>query len=169
MQYHAIPCNTMQYHAKPCNTMQYNAIQCNTMQYYAIQYNTTQYHAIPCIIYNCWRSVPLPCGQYKAIFNPDFFQDLRHIGQGHVHPPRRGKVPITTLNMITAVRFCTTGLHRCKQLMNIINNQYINQHNQTYWIIFQNSFIAGFSTSSCAPVEGVTHLEIIETIIHMGQ
>ena len=48
MQYHAIPCNTMQYHAIPCNTM--------------------QYHAIPCIINNCWRSVPLPCGQYNGHF-----------------------------------------------------------------------------------------------------
>ena len=28
-----------------------------------------QYHEIPCIINNCWRSVPLPCGQYKAIFD----------------------------------------------------------------------------------------------------
>ena len=66
--------------------------------------------------------------------------------------------------MITAVKFCTTGLHRCKQLMNITNNQYINQHDQTYRIIVQNSFIAGFSTSSCAPVDGVTHLKIIETV-----
>ena len=48
----------MQYHAIPCNTMQYNAIPCNTMQY----------HAIPCIINNCWRSVPLPCGQYNGNF-----------------------------------------------------------------------------------------------------
>ena len=38
------------------------------MQYHAIPCNTMQYHAIPCIINNCWRSVPLPCGQYKAIF-----------------------------------------------------------------------------------------------------
>ena len=38
------------------------------MQYHAIPCNTTQYHAILCIINNCWRSVPLPCGQYKAIF-----------------------------------------------------------------------------------------------------
>ena len=62
MQCHAIPCNTMQYHAIPCNTMQYYAIQCNTMQW----------HAIPCIINNCWRSVPLPCGQYVAIFINQF-------------------------------------------------------------------------------------------------
>ena len=48
--------------------MQFHAIPCNTMQYYAIQCNTMQYHAIPCIINNCWRSVPLPCGQYMAIF-----------------------------------------------------------------------------------------------------
>ena len=58
MQYHAIPCNIMQYHAIPWNTIQYNAILCNTMQY----------HAIPCIINNCWRSVPLPCGQYNGHF-----------------------------------------------------------------------------------------------------
>ena len=70
MQYHAIPCNTMQYIAIPCNTMQYHAIPCNTMQYQAIPFNTMQYHAIPCLIYNCWRSVPLPCGQYMAIFRP---------------------------------------------------------------------------------------------------
>ena len=38
--------------------MQYNAIPCNTMQY----------HAIPCIINNCWRSVPLPYGQYNGHF-----------------------------------------------------------------------------------------------------
>ena len=62
MQYNAIPFNTMQYHAKPCNTMQYHAIPCNTMQYNAIPCNTRQY------INNCWRSVPLPCGQYMAIF-----------------------------------------------------------------------------------------------------
>ena len=68
MQYHAIPCHTMQYHAIPCNTMHYHAIPCNTMQYHAILCNTMQYHAIPCISNNCWRSVPLPCGQYKAIF-----------------------------------------------------------------------------------------------------
>ena len=58
MQCHAIPCSTMQYHAIPCNTMQYHEIPCNTMQY----------HAIPCLINNYWRSVPLPCGQYIAIF-----------------------------------------------------------------------------------------------------
>ena len=68
MQYNAIPCNTKQYHAIPSNTMQYHAIPCNTMQYYAIQCNTMQYHAIPCIINNCWRSVPLPCGQYNGHF-----------------------------------------------------------------------------------------------------
>ena len=38
------------------------------MHYHAIPYNTMQYHAIPCIINNCWRSVSLPCGQYKAMF-----------------------------------------------------------------------------------------------------
>ena len=69
MQYHAIPCNTKQYHAIPCNTMYYHAIPCNTMLYHAIPCNTMQYHLIPCnIINNCWRSVPLPCGQYIAIF-----------------------------------------------------------------------------------------------------
>ena len=47
--------------------MQYHAIPYNTMQYHAIPRNTMQYHAIPCIINNCWRSLPLPCGQYKAI------------------------------------------------------------------------------------------------------
>ena len=51
MQYHAIQCNTTQCHVTPCNTMQY-----------------LQFHAIPCIINNCWRSVQLACGQYKAIF-----------------------------------------------------------------------------------------------------
>ena len=69
VQYHAIPCNTMRYHAIPCNTIQYHAIPFNTMQYYAIQCITKQYHAIPFIINNCWRSVPLPCGQYMAIFS----------------------------------------------------------------------------------------------------
>ena len=48
MQFHAIPCNTIHHHAIPCNTM--------------------QYHAIPWMLNNCWRSVPLPCGQYMAIF-----------------------------------------------------------------------------------------------------
>ena len=66
MQYHAIPCNTMHYHAISFNTMQYHAIPCYTMQYHVIPYNTMQYLAIPCIIYKCWRSVPLPCGQYMA-------------------------------------------------------------------------------------------------------
>ena len=68
MQYNAIPCKTMQYYAKPCTTIQYHAIPCNTMQYSAIPCNTMQYHAIPCIINNCWRSVPLPCGQYNGHF-----------------------------------------------------------------------------------------------------
>ena len=62
----------MQYHAKPCNTMQYNAMHCNAMYYRAVPCNTMQYHAIPCLIYTCWRSVPLPCGQYKAIFSSVF-------------------------------------------------------------------------------------------------
>ena len=48
--------------------MQYHAIPCNTMQYYAIQCNTMQYHAILFIINNCWRSIPLPCGQYDGHF-----------------------------------------------------------------------------------------------------
>ena len=64
MQYHAIPCHTMQYHAISCNTMQYHAIPCNTMHY----------HAIPCTINNCWRSLPLPCGQYK-----DFFSSFTYV------------------------------------------------------------------------------------------
>ena len=68
MHYHAIPCNTMQYHDIPCNTMHYHAMPCNTMQYHAILCNTMQYHAIPCIINNCWRGVPLPCGQYNGHF-----------------------------------------------------------------------------------------------------
>ena len=68
MQYHAISFNTMHYHAIPCNTMQYHAILCNTMQYHAIPCNTMQYHAIPWNINNCWRSVPLPCGQYNGHF-----------------------------------------------------------------------------------------------------
>ena len=78
LQYHVISCNTMQSHAKPCNTMQYYAIPCNTMQYYAIQNNAMPYHAIPCIINNCWRSVPLPCGQYNGHF---FFQQAFVIAQ----------------------------------------------------------------------------------------
>ena len=41
--------------------MQCHAIQCNKC-------NTIQYNAIPFIINNCWRSVPLPSGQYMAIF-----------------------------------------------------------------------------------------------------
>ena len=45
-----------------------------------------------------------------------------------------------------------------------MNNQYMNQHDQTYRITFQNSSIAVFSTSICTPVKGVTHLEIIETM-----
>ena len=28
---------------------------------------------MPCIIINCWRSVPLPCGQYMAIFRTASF------------------------------------------------------------------------------------------------
>ena len=38
------------------------------MQYHAIPCNTMQNHAISCMLSNCWRSVPLPCGQYMAIF-----------------------------------------------------------------------------------------------------
>ena len=48
--------------------MQCHAIPCKTMQYHTILWNTKQYHAIPCIINNCWRSVPLPCGQYNGHF-----------------------------------------------------------------------------------------------------
>ena len=40
----------------------------NTTQCRAIPCNTIQHHAIPCIINNCWRSVPLPCGQYNGHF-----------------------------------------------------------------------------------------------------
>ena len=58
----------MQYPAKPCHTMQYLAILCNTMQCHTIQCNSMQYHALPCIINKCWRSVPLPCGQYNGHF-----------------------------------------------------------------------------------------------------
>ena len=68
MQYHAIPCNTMKYHAIPCDPMKYHTIPCSTLQYHAIPCITMQYHAIPCMPSNCWRSVPLPCGQYMAIF-----------------------------------------------------------------------------------------------------
>ena len=68
MQHHVVLCNTVQCHAVPCNTMQYHAKPCNEMQYHAIPCYTMQYHAIPCIFNTCWRSVPLPCGQYKAIF-----------------------------------------------------------------------------------------------------
>ena len=48
--------------------MQYHVIPYNTMQFYAIQCNAMLYHVIPCIINNCWRSVPLPCGQYNGHF-----------------------------------------------------------------------------------------------------
>ena len=88
VQYHAITCNTMQYNTILCNTMQYRAISCNTMQYHAIQFNTMHYQAIPCIINNCWRSVPLPFGQYKAIFFVQFVQifvaKLIQIGQQNI-------------------------------------------------------------------------------------
>ena len=33
-----------------------------------------QYHAIQCTINNCWRSLPLPCGQYK-----DFFSSFTYV------------------------------------------------------------------------------------------
>ena len=71
MQNRAIPCITMQNHAIPCNTVQYHAIPCHTMQYHAKLCNTMHTmlcHAITCIINNCWRSVPLPCGQYNGHF-----------------------------------------------------------------------------------------------------
>ena len=70
MQYHAVACNTMQYHTIPCSTIQYHVVPCNTVQYHAVQCNTMQYHAISWIINNCWRSVPLPCGQYNGHFYP---------------------------------------------------------------------------------------------------
>ena len=42
------------------------------MQCHATLWQTLAYSGIPwhnqCIISNCWRSVPLPCGQYMAIF-----------------------------------------------------------------------------------------------------
>ena len=92
MQYHAIPCDTMQYHAIPCNIMQYHAIPCNTMQYHAIPCNTMRNHAIPCIINHCWGSVPLPCGQYKAIFSRSWIpwqekysSDMNHLLMIHNH------------------------------------------------------------------------------------
>ena len=59
----------MQYRAILCNTMPNYAIQCRTMQYHAIPWNTMKYHAIPCIMNNCCRSVPLPCGQFNGHFS----------------------------------------------------------------------------------------------------
>ena len=57
--------------------MKYGAILCNTVQYHVIPCNTIQYHAIPCIIDNCWRSVPLPCGQYNGHFYFSKFLQIR--------------------------------------------------------------------------------------------
>ena len=59
----------MQYRAILCNTVPNYAIQCRTMQYHAIPWNTMKYHAIPCIMNNCCRSVPLPCGQFNGHFS----------------------------------------------------------------------------------------------------
>ena len=71
MQYRAIPCNTMQYHAIPCNIM--------------------QYHARPWMLNNCWRSVPLPCGQYMAIFITDRWSRKRS-GLRPTHPPHHPRL-----------------------------------------------------------------------------
>ena len=81
----------MQYHVKPSNTGQYHAIPCNTMQYYSIQSNTMKLKPIPCIIINCWRSVPLPCGQYNGHF-------LHHSHFDWIWYRRNGKLCTTKLN-----------------------------------------------------------------------
>ena len=52
----------MQYHAMQCNTLAYSGILSHTLACSGILWHNQ------CIISNCWRSVPLPCGQYMAIF-----------------------------------------------------------------------------------------------------
>ena len=73
MQYHAIPYNTMQYYAIPCNAMQYSGILWHTLAYPGILWHTLACSGIfwhyQCIINNCWRSVPLPSGQYNGHFS----------------------------------------------------------------------------------------------------
>ena len=50
-----------------------------------------QCNAIPCIINNCWRSVPLPCGQYNGHFYRLYLCRVTpvHCYQlySHPHPP----------------------------------------------------------------------------------
>ena len=139
MQYHAIPCITMHYHAIPCNTMQYHTIPCNTMQYHAILCNTMQYHAIPCIITNCWRSLPLPCGQYNGHFlsqqswRSHIFR--RHVGEKailwlHYQEVRRPQLIICIFGLVrwTALRnTCPLGAN-AQSFMNVIAKLTENRH-----------------------------------------
>ena len=54
------------------HTFAYSGILWNTLAYSHILWHTLACSGIlwhnQCIINNCWRSVPLPCGQYMAIF-----------------------------------------------------------------------------------------------------
>ena len=57
---------------KPSPILAYSGILWHTLAYSGILWHTLAYSGIlwhnQCIINNCWRSVPLPCGQYMAIF-----------------------------------------------------------------------------------------------------
>ena len=73
MQYYEIPCNAMQHSGILWHTLAYSCILWHTLAYSGILWHTLACSCIlwhnQCIINNCWRSVPLPCGHYMAIFN----------------------------------------------------------------------------------------------------
>ena len=119
MWYHAIQCNTMWYHAIPCKTMQYHAIPCNTMQYHAILYNIMQYHAIPCIINNCWRSVPLPCwqcnGHVYIIYNIIIFTQFPKVLKSSWHLKSLFNL-LSTFNLQTFPKYCSIYIYMIYQI-----------------------------------------------------
>ena len=84
MQYNAILWNTMQCHATLWHTLAYSGILLHTLAYSGIPWHTLACSGIlwhnQCIINNCWRSVPLPCGQYMAIFYFCFNHGIRVFG-----------------------------------------------------------------------------------------
>ena len=69
-------CQSMPKHARECQSMPEYARLCQSItEYYRVKRRETEWNCTihcmiinQCIINNCWRSVPLPCGQYMGIF-----------------------------------------------------------------------------------------------------
>ena len=62
------------------HTLAYSGILWHNMAYSGATWcNMVQHCAIPCIINNCWRSVPLPCGQYNGHFYIFTYIHINHL------------------------------------------------------------------------------------------